>query len=713
MESAFWLEAVNTVLVTLEGALLGENASPLAGIANSTAETRKHTRRATNETLSDMETPGSPAKRRRDSLEGTYTSGGISKPTPKSRKLSKALSSQFARSLSMSTSHMGDTACSSNQAGLGISHEHGLLPDYESVSSLSSARSSSSSLSSISPSQTSSGLPPRMTLIHGGGAQTAEPPFPAQCAGPLAEMAGATGAPAATLSRALVHPSSSRSLKSREKSKLALSKDQSNFLHQESRLSMDLDHSDSNAQSSGNEAATTSAPPVSDDVFAELLKPTPVEAYSSSGESIDVAVQRWAILQAQCTDEPPAQLVDSLRQHIARLEELVPLVVEQAMGEQRHHQQHRQQQHAALQGDRQREFCRAVCEIASIGEWLYQRHFLLLPVVLPTLPQMFPLLHEAIRLARIHEDIHSLLLWTPEFSTSIPDMTREYEELVAGKRAIYDDIISQGGLRWKAMGLPVDGMLLMRARQWMESAAGTCLSRIARAYERRAKSSSAFGKEDITTDGLVQCSTQLLHSTAACAAMCGGSLPGLAPHVLYITAECSQWICDKFKPSSPLAARFGSSSETTSASKNHPSSVAYRGKQLDSRAMRLVQSCESVIKLMSFARTTAADDRSVFELDVKVADMDHTSASLQSLAASLVDVSWTLAETLTAFRRDGQFANPSGTLLLFADFVVKFAKRVVDFGGNRPSGPGPAPAAVHHRLRHMQRYLRELESSFR
>ncbi|KAJ1964475.1 hypothetical protein GGI12_001395 [Dipsacomyces acuminosporus] len=472
-----------------EGALLGEHATPLAAVASSGAETRKHTRRAASDTLSDIELPGSPVKRRRDSLEGTYVHGGVTKPTLKSRKLSKALSNQFARSLSMSSNHNRNGSYSESPEELGAQIEHNSPFGCESVSPLSSTHSSTSSLSSTS-----------LLASNSSAWRPSESPF----------AAGTISAPALMLNRALVYPASSRSLKSQEKSKLPANRSLGTHLHQGSRSSMDLDHSDSNAQSTGNESINAITP-VNDDVFGELLRPIPQDVFNSSTELIDVAVQRWAMMQTAYTEESPAQLVESLQQRIARLEELVPFVTQQALGEQRYSSIYHQY---SLQGERLREFCQAISEITSIGEWLYQRQFQLLSVVLPALPPVLPSLQQVMQLVRINEDMNNLVLWTPEFSASLAEMTREYEELVAGKRAIYGDIISQCGLRWKAVGLPVDEVLLLRVRQWMESTAGSCVSRIARAYERRAKSSSAFGKEDITTDGLVQCGSQLLHAVA-------------------------------------------------------------------------------------------------------------------------------------------------------------------------------------------------------
>ncbi|KAJ2744687.1 hypothetical protein GGI20_002784, partial [Coemansia sp. BCRC 34301] len=87
---------------------------------------------------------------------------------------------------------------------------------------------------------------------------------------------------------------------------------------------------------------------------------------------------------------------------------------------------------------------------------------------------------------------------------------------------------------------------------------------------------------------------------------------------------------------------------------------------------------------------------SVLDVSVRIDQADDVLAALESLGASLVEVSWLLAETMAAFRADGQVANPSGTMVLFADFVVRFARRVIEFGGRL------ATSDTHLRLHQIQ-----------
>ncbi|KAJ1834734.1 hypothetical protein LPJ70_006294, partial [Coemansia sp. RSA 2708] len=109
MDVSRWAETANTVMATLEMALFGESAVGVGIGAAPAASSRKHTRKANSDTMSDIEMPGSPVKRRRESVSTPSTDSGLTKPTAKSRRLSSALSNQFARSLSMS-SGFGSTA---------------------------------------------------------------------------------------------------------------------------------------------------------------------------------------------------------------------------------------------------------------------------------------------------------------------------------------------------------------------------------------------------------------------------------------------------------------------------------------------------------------------------------------------------------------------------------------------------------------------------
>ncbi|KAJ2476189.1 hypothetical protein IWW47_006375, partial [Coemansia sp. RSA 2052] len=326
-----------------------------------------------------------------------------------------------------------------------------------------------------------------------------------------------------------------------------------------------------------------------------------------------------------CTaDESPKLLVELADGRVSRLKELLPAILAHLCSD------HGSPDSAALlrQGAFLRELCHAICEAADIGEWLLQRRFCLLPLLLPGLAsdaRALSMLCQATKMARVCKDMYSAVQWTPQFSASLSEMAAEYEEVVCAKRALYGDIVAQGGLAWKAAGLPVDALLLARVKQWMESASGQCLKRIAHVFERRAKSSSAYNDEVLSGDALLHCSTQVLQSAALSAATCGDPFPSLAPYVVYIAAECTMWTCGKFA---------------------ERQQQRYRGKQLSSRAMRLLAACESILKILALAKAILVGDStlSVFDLSVAIDYDDDTSAALEALAASLVEFSWLLAE---------------------------------------------------------------------
>ncbi|KAJ1895295.1 hypothetical protein LPJ66_004678 [Kickxella alabastrina] len=665
MNREVWAEAATTVLATLESALLGVGAGPVdmgasAGSSRSTTNSRKHNRRTTSDTMSDIETPGSPVKRRRESVDGTYTEGESTKPTVKSRKISSALSRQFARSLSVSNGSAFETPGGYTNI-VAVDDEIAIETSQVSPHAL-SAVSSSSSLSSNSQ----------------------WPPEGSNCIGRSDTTTGDV-----LVDRVYVHPSASRSLKAREKVGECPDDSRVKWAHVPSRCSMDMDSSDSASVPIGAGHVLCGGignfhHGVGDkEVFVELLVPAQQE-YAFVGESVNVAVQRWAVEQSHIVNEPPAILTEILERNILRLKELISAVMDQIAGDCKR---------GPVLGEHMREFYRAGCEIASIGEWLYQRHFQLLPALFPALSQALPQLQGLIRVARIVEDMYRLLQWTPEFSSSLGEMSAEYEELVHAKRALYGEVISQDGLQWKAMGLPVDSMLLLRVKQWVESVSVLCLTHIARICERRAKSVSAYDKEELSMDSLMMCSNQVLHSAALCANMCGGGFPNLAPLALYIVAECTTWACNKIR-SSPATAP--------------PDTCRYRGKQLATRAMRLIQAGEGILKQLSYVKALLlTPDRSLFGVCLPPDHGGSTSlTALQSLASSLVEVSWYLAEALAAFRADGQMSNPSGVLQLYAEFVAKFAKRVVDFGGT--SDCKVDDGEVYESLRRIQSYVHML-----
>ncbi|KAJ2695355.1 hypothetical protein H4218_005243 [Coemansia sp. IMI 209128] len=437
-----------------------------------------------------------------------------------------------------------------------------------------------------------------------------------------------------------------------------------------------------------------------EDIFTELLRPLvpPLDRMIDSG-SVHAAVQRWAIeAQTYASDGPPTTLVELVDCRISRLKELLPGIIEHLSGYYSNPNSSLLQQSELL-----RELCHAICETACIGEWLLERRFHLLPLFFPTLVNDFraqSMLYQATKMARVCDDMYSLVQWSPSFSPALSDMATEFEEIIYSKHVLYGDIVAQGGLAWKAVGLPIDFALLTRVKQWMESVSDLCLSRIAHAYERRARSSLAYNDEMLSVESLLQCSIQVLSSTALCVSMCGESFPNLASQAMYIAGECTLWISNKFKtpPSAPAPA-LGLANNCRHIS-GKPDTLHFQGKQLNSRAMRLLAACESILRLLSLTKAILVGNSasSVFDLNIRIDHTDSVSGALETLATSLVEVSWLLAETLAAFRADGQVANPSGTMVLFADSVAKFARRIVEFGSNSKV----AIADIRQRLRQIQ-----------
>ncbi|KAJ1939555.1 hypothetical protein FBU59_004081, partial [Linderina macrospora] len=349
------------------------------------------------------------------------------------------------------------------------------------------------------------------------------------------------------------------------------------------------------------------------DVFSVLFHAAPSDLRFARREEIDRAVQQWAAKQAAAHGtELSSQFLAGLRERLAQLERQLPPIISRISCDHR--------DRVALHGESLCEFYRSVCEIAQVGEWLYQYQFPYLPAFFPTLVPVLQSLQELIRLAHVSSDMQALVEWTPRFNSSLKEMCSEYEELVQGKRDMFGDMLSQGGLSWKAIGLPVDNGLILHTQQWFESTTETCLSRIARIYERRANSAAAFGKDDISIDDLALCSSQLIHSVFGCSVLCGKRLTSLAPHILYIVSEYAHWVVGK------------SSSRTSELS-------TLRGKSLDSCAMRAMHQSENLVKMLSYVRATLGGDRSVFDLEAKVYESDTVVSGLESLVLSLVDLS--------------------------------------------------------------------------
>ncbi|KAJ2722467.1 hypothetical protein GGI07_003303 [Coemansia sp. Benny D115] len=421
MDQDLWAEAVTTILTTLESAFLGENASPINNTTASSsrykADSKKHARRATSDTMSDIELSGSPVKRRRESIDGTYSDNGeIAKHTAKSRKLSSALSRQFARSLSVSNGSAVEPVAQPD--GDAMVEDDAIDNSRVSPYAL-SVSSSSSSLSSISPWPSTRASSDFMT------SDTA-----AEYGGNLADNT--------PTDRVFVFPSAARSQKAREKASTNSNTHLIPFPQQpSSRCSMDMDSSDgnsifsqsrfpvadgggSNSNSNSNSGGGGVVHSVANyDVFSKLLAQTPIRG-DLTEESVHAEVHRWAMEQSIKTEEPPNVLIASLESKISRLRELIPQISKQMASTHKS---------TSLSGDNLHEFYQAGCEVAAIGEWLKVRQFPLLSVFFSSLAQILPQLQRYIQASLIIGDMYRLLSWSPEFSLSLSDISNEYEEL--------------------------------------------------------------------------------------------------------------------------------------------------------------------------------------------------------------------------------------------------------------------------------------------
>ncbi|KAJ1993846.1 hypothetical protein GGI25_000989 [Coemansia spiralis] len=698
MDSSYWLESASMALATLENALLGESTRiPTSSqkLAKRPAESRKHTRRAPSDAMSDIESYGAPVKRRRESINnGSRVAatgfGGVLKPSTKCRKITSVLSSHFARSLSMNSSSCdassslsaaasdGDASMHVDTANKGISF---FMPSCSSSSSSSPYFSSASPLEPLK-------LCEATTLSAGDGMQ----------------------------GRELKHLFTGRSLKARGKTKAGFKEDE-RYIHEQKAsdqlgYSMDLDNDDTPISSGipGDDLYDSDEDAEAIGVFALLLQPLQHEMYPDNKGALQAAVQQWALRQSHENNDvrSPAMLLEELDQRITEFKHLLMLLLGQVKGSTK------EQQLPLLQGERLHEFYKNGCKIASIGEWLHKRRFPFLSVVLPDLRQELPLLQSIIQISQIIEDMYRVLQWAPEFSTSLKDMSMQYEELVRAKKALYRDFLAQDGLAWKTIGLPVDSILLLRVRQWFASVTEQCMARIAHVYECHAKSASAYRKEELSADALNQCSYQVLRTAAQCAVLCGNCFPDLAPHIFFIVSECVLWTSNKFRYSAQAEQKhnFSGSFGATEPSKSKSSvltNALCRGKQLDSRALRLVQACERTLKLLSYTRTAVTMESTPF--DYPPLSNEHivksVSSALQTLSSALVEMSWTLAEILAAFRLDGRLDYPSGAAVLFVDLVVRFAKKIVYFGGASVA----AKPEIQGHLRQMQKFLDTIDST--
>ncbi|KAJ2848918.1 hypothetical protein IWW36_002995 [Coemansia brasiliensis] len=676
MEYTGWAETANTVVATLETALFGESFVD-TGIATTAVSTsRKHARKANSDAMSDIEVPGSPVKRRRESGSTPPDARGSAKPTSKSRRISSALSNQFARSLSMA----GSFSSSLRET---TAYDHDLAASSTDMDSPMSSAFSLSTPSSTSSASSASAWPSSGLSMHPGNHHTNHEPslFPSS----TANKNGLVSEASADMlrDRVMKLPAlAGRSIRAREKTRDNNLTPNSDSALGQSHSSLDIEFADSISPLRGSNRQRAHSSDGKENSFATLLKPLPHDPSYYTDDKIQLEIQQWALHQSRLTSQAPEEAIAALNQHIARLKELLPAILGNVEA--------KLYSSSTLHSDTLREFYRAALEMAAIGDWLGQRQFHLLPVVFPTLDRSLAQLKAIIRVARISEDMYELVHQMPlQFSESLGEMSNAFEELVYAKRSLYSDMLSQDGLSWKAMGIPIDAALLVRVRQVLSEICEQCLTRAAQVFERRARSTSACSREDISTDSLLNISHQVLHAAALCASLCGNSLPDLTPHVMFIVAESVLWSTNKL---------------LSKGLQRHSSlAPSLYGKKLDSRALRLVQVCESLLKLLAYAKAILTTTGSPLEVVLGARHVDSTVlAACETLSTSLVDLSWSLAEIMAAYRENDKLSMPSGSVLLFAELLVKFARRVADFGASK------SIFNIHQRICRMQNFGSEV-----
>ncbi|KAJ2648008.1 hypothetical protein IWW40_004211 [Coemansia sp. RSA 1250] len=667
-------ETANTVVATLETALFGGSFVDTAISTATLSTSRKHARKTNSDAMSDIEVPGSPIKRRRESGSTPPNAHGLAKPNAKSRRISSALSNQFARSLSM--------AGSSNAIRETTAYDHEPAVSSADMDSPMSSAFSLSSSSSSSASSASAWLSSGLSMHSGNHHANREPSL---LSNGTANMNGTKSVASADMlrDRILKLPAlAGRSIKAREKTRDSeLAPDNDNTLGQ-SHSSLDIEFADAISPLRESNRQRAHSSDGKENSFTALLKPLPYDSSYYTDDRIQLEIQQWALHQSRIADQSPEEAIAALNQHIARLKELIPAVLNNMEAK---------LYSSTLHSDMLREFYRAALETAAIGDWLSQRQFHLLPVVFPTLDRSLAQLKAVIRVARISQDMYELVHQMPlQFSESLSEMSNAFEELVYTKRSLYSHMLSQDGLAWKAMGVPIDAALLVRVRQVLSEICEQCLTRTAQAFERRARSTAAYSREDISTDSLLNTSHQVLHAAALCASLCGNSLPDLTSHVMFIVAESVLWSTNKLL--------------SKGLQRHDNSAPSLSGKKLDSRALRLVQVCESLLKLLAYAKAILTTAALPLGAVLGAHNVDSTVlTACDTLSTSLVDLSWALAEIMAAYREADMLSMPSGSVLMFADLLVKFSRRVADFGASKSA------FNIHQRICRMQNFVNSLD----
>ncbi|KAJ2521595.1 hypothetical protein GGI11_001967, partial [Coemansia sp. RSA 2049] len=382
------------------------------------------------DTVSDMESCyGAPVKRRRESVNNGISSvtavanGGIAKQSTKCRKITTALSSQFARSLSMNNSAsavMSDTMdTAANMSGMESTTE-------ESSSAVSSAR-----IDTSTPYPSYGYVP---SSSSSGSSETS--PLPGS---PIAYAIGSSHNKDEKFTREYRNFVAGRSLKAREKTRAGLGNPLAGgrALHTpyDTQSSMDLDAESSIPLSpdiSGGHISDLNEDNKNICVFTSLLGPIqPSSMYANSEEALHAAMQQW--VHSQTYDaRMSAMLVDEVDQRISRLKHIVPPLLAHARGA-----NVEGQQSLALHGEGLQEFYKTGCELASIGEWLYHRRFPFLSAIFPELQRELPSLQGIVQISHVAEDMYRLIQSNLSLHGSICDISTQYEDTVRAKRLLY------------------------------------------------------------------------------------------------------------------------------------------------------------------------------------------------------------------------------------------------------------------------------------
>ncbi|CAO3665307.1 unnamed protein product [Rhizopus microsporus] len=338
-----------------------------------------------------------------------------------------------------------------------------------------------------------------------------------------------------------------------------------------------------------------------------------------------------------------------------------------------------------------------LCRVLKLADELGGDHTLNFTQIFPEWSIYEYRINSLARFVQAMEDMNNSIHTTiPRTSDLLQDIKR-LQTTLDSKLALYGDALSQNGLEWKAMGLPVDDHLLAATKQWLFNLCVGLMEALELECKKVGDNVSDMSElydlpvgEELMTS--ILCGLEFVSEASACI---GYSSPNIVYSCRAMVTIYSQWICENLDHLHDKATE-------EEVGKKMRISNAVPTKRVDIRYMQLL---DNMIRAISCLLTLA-------ELGIvpngSSPSVSDTHISLDNLTSVLVEFTVRAIGVIQTEKNQKKvtgnvLANPQATVVYMSELLLSFVDRVIELGGSDVNET--------KRVQTLHVYLKDIESS--